>query len=88
MEEKGTVDLKEGEEYKVEIVYSPISTFPERTPGDLGGGAVRLGVTQVVDPEVTLADAAKIASEADTVILCVGTDGEWESESYDRKDMK
>lgn len=54
----------------------------------MGGGALRLGVSPVVPPEVALADAVKAASEADSVILCIGTDGERESEGFDRKDMK
>lgn len=82
------MDLLEEREYSVVVEYSSISTFPERRIGDMGGGALRLGAWQVRDPAIVLAEAVRTASEADTVILCIGSDGERESEGFDRSSMK
>lgn len=83
-----SITLKGGKGYQVTIEYSNLSTFPDRRPADIGGGALRIGVCRVTDPTQLIAEAVEVASKVDTVILCLGTDQERESEGFDRADMK
>jgi len=48
---------------------------------------VRLGGAEVQDPDVKMAEAVKLASEADVVIAVVGLNADWETEGYDRKTL-
>ncbi|KAG6822131.1 hypothetical protein H0H87_004304, partial [Tephrocybe sp. NHM501043] len=45
---------------------------------------VRLGGAEVVDPDASIAEAVKLAKEADVVIAVVGLNADWETEGYDR----
>ncbi|KIW93702.1 uncharacterized protein Z519_05016 [Cladophialophora bantiana CBS 173.52] len=87
-EVRGTINLTAGRQYEVVTEYSNISTLSDRTAADLAGGILRLGVCQVISPEALLNDALEAAALANTVICCVGTDQEHESEGWDRKNMK
>jgi beta-glucosidase len=42
----------------------------------------------VVEPAQAIADAVKIAQQADTTIVVVGLNEDFESEGYDRKHME
>jgi hypothetical protein len=48
---------------------------------------VRLGGAEVIDEDVKMAEAVKIAKEADVVIAIVGLNADWETEGYDRKTL-
>lgn len=48
---------------------------------------VRLGGAEVQDPDEKMAEAVKLASEADAVIAIVGLNADWETEGYDRKTL-
>lgn len=48
---------------------------------------VRLGGAEVQDPDVKMAEAVKLASEADAVVAVVGLNADWETEGYDRKTL-
>ncbi|OQV01838.1 PA14 domain-containing protein [Cladophialophora immunda] len=87
-EVRGTMKMTAGRQYEIVTEYSNISSLPNRTGTSLGGGILRVGVCRVVSPEALLNDALEAAALADTVICCVGTDQEHESEGWDRKDMK
>src|SRR5205823_9919907 len=45
--------------------------------------AVRLGFRRPL-PETSVADAARVAAAADCAVVCVGTNGDWETEGVDR----
>lgn len=45
--------------------------------------AVRLGFRQPL-PERSVRDAAELAARADYAVVCIGTNGEWETEGLDR----
>ncbi|KAG6826500.1 hypothetical protein H0H92_015590 [Tricholoma furcatifolium] len=45
---------------------------------------VRLGGAEVIDADVSIAEAVKFAKEADVVIAVVGLNPDWETEGYDR----
>ena len=48
---------------------------------------VCLGGAEVQDPNVKMAEAVKLASEADAVVAVVGLNADWETEGYDRKTL-
>jgi beta-glucosidase len=52
-----------------------------------GGGAAHLGACLHMDPEQMIANAVKVAAEADYTIVCTGLNRDWESEGFDRPDM-
>ncbi|KAL2838660.1 beta-glucosidase precursor [Aspergillus pseudodeflectus] len=84
---KGRIAMTAGRRYKVSIQYSCISALPDRQPGHLGGGILRIGARPAVEKAELLAEAVQMASTADVVILCLGTDSERETEGFDRKTM-
>jgi beta-glucosidase len=51
-------------------------------------GGFRLGGLRKRDSKSDIANAAALAQSADHVVLVIGTDAEWESEAYDRDDLK
>lgn len=48
------------------------------------GAGLRLGGAPVIDPDQEIAQAVKLASEADVAIVVVGLNSDWETEGYDR----
>ena len=73
---KGIANFKKGETYKIVIEYYFQGNFP----------AVYIGC-QPPDEVDLFAEAIDIASEADQVILIVGTNSDWETEGNDRADF-
>ncbi|MDP9371079.1 MAG: glycoside hydrolase family 3 C-terminal domain-containing protein, partial [Chloroflexota bacterium] len=60
----------------------------EFTPRPVGVGiaplsALRLGFRQPL-PETSMEEAARVAAAADYAVVCVGTNGDWETEGVDR----
>ncbi|EPS94698.1 hypothetical protein FOMPIDRAFT_80649 [Fomitopsis schrenkii] len=86
-EEKGTVQLKAGVKHEILVefcnVRAPAPNDPDETVMDSNPG-VRLGGQEVVDPDELMAEAVRLASEADAVIAVVGLNADWETEGYDR----
>ncbi|KAL2783023.1 putative beta-glucosidase K [Aspergillus keveii] len=89
VEEKATVQFIEGTSYKlkVEFISGPSSKLVKPGVVNLGGGAGRLGMVQVVDPNLAIARAAEAAKRADVTVLCVGLTRDFESEGFDRPHM-
>ncbi|KAG2734340.1 hypothetical protein G9P44_002346 [Scheffersomyces stipitis] len=90
-EEKGTLLLEKGKTYKVRIEFGSGPTFTCRQEGSTvvaGGGGINLGMAKVIDPEIEIHKAAKLAKEADKVVLNIGLNQEWEAEGFDRPDME
>ena len=73
---KGIANFKKGETYKIVIEYYFQGNFP----------AVYIGC-QPPDEVDLFSEAIDIASEADQVILIVGTNSDWETEGNDRADF-
>ena len=61
--------------------------FASRATGELGFSAVRAGMFKPL-PEGAIDRAAALAADADIAIVCVGLNGEWETEGGDRSDME
>jgi beta-glucosidase len=89
VEEKATVQFIEGTSYKmkVEFISGPSSKLVKPGVVNLGGGAGRLGMVQVVDPNLAIARAVEAAKRADVTVLCVGLTRDFESEGFDRPHM-
>ncbi|KAF7975113.1 hypothetical protein HWV62_10399 [Athelia sp. TMB] len=90
----GTIDkrvvvpaLEKGKAYKVELRLSNAAFLARGSPFTCRGG-IRFGGARVVNEDEAIADAVKLAKEADTTILVVGLNHDWESEGFDRADME
>ncbi|MCB0070886.1 MAG: glycoside hydrolase family 3 C-terminal domain-containing protein [Caldilineaceae bacterium] len=76
-EETAVVDLVAGQAHEIVVEYTRNSSML---------GALVVGGLPVATEDPIL-EAEKIAAGADAVLLFVGTNGEWESEGFDRPDM-
>ncbi|KAF9235615.1 glycoside hydrolase family 3 protein [Melanogaster broomeanus] len=89
-EERGRFDLKAGVKYNILVVFcnvrGPADGDEDESVQDSISG-VRLGGAEVQDPDTKMAEAVKLASEADVVIAIVGLNADWETEGYDRKTL-
>ncbi|GAA5820715.1 hypothetical protein JCM10212_000839 [Sporobolomyces blumeae] len=86
-ERRGTIDLEKGRKTRVEIRQF----FDPSTAGAAPfafKGSWRLGGFPTVEAEQARDEAATLAAKSDVAILVVGTNPDWESEGFDRKDMK
>lgn len=89
-EEKATFSMQEGETYHVRLEFGSAATSKLKKGGsvDFGGGAVRIGGAWKIDPEEEIRKAADLAKDAGQVVICAGLNMDWESEGFDRPDMK
>ncbi|TFK55623.1 glycoside hydrolase family 3 protein [Heliocybe sulcata] len=90
----GTVDvhatvkgLEAGKAYPLEIRLSNAEFIGRGAPFTCRGG-IRAGAAKYVDEEEGISNAVKLAKESDVAILVIGLNHDWESEGFDRKDMK
>lgn len=90
LEEKATVDLVEGQVYKIKVEFASASSSKLVKPGvvNFGCGAGRLGMIQKVDDDVAIAAAVEAAKNAEITILCAGLSRDQESEGFDRPHMQ
>ncbi len=61
--------------------------FAPKAAGGFGLSAVRVGMFKPL-PDDALDRAAALAADSDVAIVCVGLNGEWETEGNDRADME
>ncbi len=85
VEETAVAHLEAGHSYKIKVEFG--SGVTSKISTDFGAGGLQVGITKVIDPEIEVHHAAELAKTHDNVILCIGLNGEWESEGYDRDDM-
>ena len=74
IEEKGVVSVRQGQTYHIKVEYSsaPTNTLGSGGVVRFGGGGFRIGGAYVIDPEVEMESAVKLAQGADQVIICAG----------------
>lgn len=77
----GRIALEAGRTYDVLVEYAAGGTKA------LGFKAVRIGVAKPLGEEA-IARAVELARASDTVVLCVGLNGEWDTEGQDRPDLE
>ena len=90
IEETGKIHLEKGKEYKIRIEFGSTSTYTlkDRDGVDFSSnGAISFGCARVIDTQEEILKAAELARSVDKAIVVIGTNGEWESEGYDRKSM-
>ena len=90
VEVTGTVPMEKGKTYHIKLEFASAPT--SKLDGDgivrFGGGGWRIGGAWALNMDDTIAEAAKLAKDAEQVVICAGLNGDWEGEGADRKDMK
>jgi beta-glucosidase len=79
-EATGTINLEANRTYAVTVEYA------YQTDGPLGMKALRIGAMRPLGDEA-LEEAVRLAAAADVAVLCVGLNGEWDTEGQDRPHM-
>ncbi|KAI9929388.1 hypothetical protein MW887_000857 [Aspergillus wentii] len=89
VEERGTMELVAGKQYKIHAQWACAKTSKFKVPGvvDFGHGGFRLGGCKQLSPEDGIREAVQLAAEVEQVVLVAGLSGEWESEGEDRTNM-
>lgn len=85
-EERTTVKLEKGREYKLRVEYGTRPTSLLVTEYQETGG-VYFGAEIAATDEEALQRAVDVAKKADKVVVVAGLSKEWESEGFDRPDM-
>ncbi|KAG6910989.1 hypothetical protein DXG01_006043 [Tephrocybe rancida] len=80
-------DLKAGQTYDLEIRLTTADFATRGSPFPCWGG-VRLGGMRQIEEVTAIAEAVQLAKNADAAILVIGLNHDWESEGFDRSDMK
>lgn len=91
IEEKGRIKLEAGKKYNILVEFSSGHTYTIKNIKGVdftGNGGIYIGAAQVIDAKKEIENAVSLAKSVDKVILNIGLNGEWESEGYDRKDLK
>lgn len=90
-EERGKFLLKKGVAHAVYLEFGNVRGPAE---GDIdevvltGGAGIKLGGAPVVNETEEIKKAVALAKEADVAIVVVGLNADWETEGYDRTDLK
>ncbi|KAL1306300.1 hypothetical protein AAFC00_004384 [Neodothiora populina] len=89
VEVRNSITVKKGQVYhvKCQIGSAPTSKLQGGSVA-FGGGAVRIGGSYIIDAEEEIRKAADLAKDFDQVVVCAGLNMDWESEGFDRPDMK
>ncbi|WVQ62915.1 uncharacterized protein L199_001064 [Kwoniella botswanensis] len=87
-ERTGEVEVEAGKSYDIEVRFSNFKQLNAMSPYTGRRGGIRIGGKKKRDPQAEIEKAVKLATESDVAIVCIGTNSEWESEAYDREDMK
>ena len=89
VEEISTIALKAGKAYSIRVEFGTAPTSTLQKPGvvSFGPGGLRIGGCKHINPEAAIAEAVKVASEVEQVIVFAGLNGDWEGEGSDRPHM-
>lgn len=88
-EEKASKYLEQSRTYTVLLQFGSGLTQTVRKKGStaMRGGGVRVGAALKTDPQEEIEKAVQLAEQFEQVVICVGLNGDWESEGFDRPDM-
>lgn len=88
VEVKGTIRLEKGKTYKVLVEFGsgPTSLVKGKSMVSFGG-ALGVGLSQIIDAKEEIKKAVELAKSVDQVVLSIGLNQEWESEGFDRPNM-
>ncbi|WWC69041.1 uncharacterized protein I206_102977 [Kwoniella pini CBS 10737] len=87
-ERTGEYEVEAGKSYAIEVRFSNFKQLNAMSPYTGRRGGIRIGGRKKRDAEEEIQKAVKLAKESDIAIVCIGTNSEYESEAYDREDMK
>jgi beta-glucosidase len=88
-EETATVRCTKGSLHEILLQFASAPTSKLKPQGvQFGKGAVKLGGVWKIDAEQEILNAVELAKEYDQVVICAGLNKEWESEGFDRPDMR
>lgn len=88
VEEKGYKKVKKGETYYFKVQFGSAVTSKLQGGNVLfGHGALRIGGCKTIDPKKEIERAAKLARDADQVIIVAGLNADWETEGADRDNI-
>lgn len=89
-EEYGIIQVKANVRHEIVVefcnVRAPADGDEDEAIMDFNA-AVRLGGSEVEDPDTLMEKAVGLAAEADVAIVVVGTNGDWETEGNDRRTL-
>lgn len=87
IEVKNAIHLDANKTHRVLVKFGSRST--SKLPGvNFSGGGVLVGLSKVIDGKEEIQKAVALAKSVDKVVLLIGLNGEWESESFDRPNME
>jgi beta-glucosidase len=88
-EETATITCTKGSVYEILLQFASAPTSKLKPQGvQFGGGAVKLGGVWKIDVEQEIENAAALAKDYEQVVVCAGLNKDWESEGFDRPDMR
>ncbi|OOO07342.1 glycoside hydrolase family 3 domain protein [Aspergillus oryzae] len=89
VEERESIQLEAGREYKIQVQWGCAKTGKFKVPGvvDFGHGGFRFGACKRLSPAEGIEEAVRLAARVEQVILTAGLSAEWESEGEDRTTM-
>lgn len=89
-EETGLVLLKANQSHSLLLQFENINGPAEGEDPTIesivmmNGGGLTLGGAEDLEESESIAEAAKLAAEADVAVVVLGTNGDWETEGHDR----
>ena len=88
-EETATITCKKGSVHEILLQFASAPTSKLKPQGvQFGKGAVKLGGVWKINAEQEILDAVELAKEYEQVVICAGLNKEWESEGFDRPNMR
>jgi beta-glucosidase len=87
IEEKGTIKLEAGKTYDLRMDWSNFKPVDYTAPNP-GFGAFRIGALPYVESSKAVNEAVDLAKNSDSVVIITGLNADYESEGFDRPDMK
>ena len=89
IEATGSLKMQRGRGYHIHISFGTLLTRTYTVAGATAfdAGGLRAGGHRKIDRRTEMERAVALAKRADQVVLCVGLNGDWESEGYDRSTM-
>ncbi|WVF66947.1 hypothetical protein IAT40_001690 [Kwoniella sp. CBS 6097] len=87
-ERTGEVEVEAGRAYNLEVRFSNFKQLNAMSPYTGRRGGIRIGGKPKRSAAAEIEKAIKLAKESDVTVVVIGTNSEWESEAYDRDDMK
>ncbi|KAH8928460.1 glycoside hydrolase family 3 protein [Atractiella rhizophila] len=87
-EQVAEVHVEAGKLYDIEVRFSNFKQLSPNSPYAGRRGGIRVGGRKKRNVKAMINNAVALSKSSDVTILVIGTTAEWESESYDRTDIK